>query len=72
MRDQLLAGAGLSKDANASLGGSDALHLRHDFLHGVTDPDDFVLPKALAKLAVLRLEPLQPERVFNRQQQFFG
>ena len=58
--NQFLAGAGLAEYANARLGGSHAVHLRHHFLHGVASPDDLVPAKPLPQLTIFRLEALQP------------
>ena len=71
-RHQFFSGPGFSQDANPALTGRNPGHLRHHALHGFALPYDFVLTQALFELAILALEPLQLQRIFHRQQKFFG
>src|SRR5213079_1385492 len=68
-RDELLARAGLAKAAHTRLGRRDAVHLRHDALHRLARPHQLVAADAAAQLPVLLLEPREPQRVLDRQQQ---
>ena len=71
-RHELFAGAGLAEDADAGLGGGDAIHLRHHPAERIALPDDLVPADAAAKRPVLVFQAHELQRVFNRQQQLVG
>src|SRR4029434_1659412 len=69
---EFLASSGFPKNADAGFSGGDPLNLGHDFLHGLTGPDHFVLSQALPKLAIFCFEVLQLQNIFDGEKKFVG
>src|SRR6185312_15270018 len=70
--DQFFPGAGFPENADASIGNGDAIELRHDVLHGLACPDDFMFSQTLPELRVFRFQPLELQNIFNGEQKFVG
>ena len=71
-RDQFFAGAALAQDANPGLSRSHALNLRQHALHRFTGEHHLVLAQLLPQLAVLFFQALEPQRVFDGEEELVG
>src|SRR2546421_904168 len=71
-RYQLLAGASLAQDAHARFARGYTFHLRHDALHSLALPHDFVFAETALEVAILTLQTAEFERVLDGEQEFVG